>query len=110
MPAANPLAAAEQLLLSMLTPVQRADYRSHRCFTVTGSRGGQYHIDTRSTVSNIQGRVGVRYCVAPLGARTEFEVWALQKILIEADESRFLAVAVPSGAARNRYLLYDEIR
>jgi hypothetical protein len=109
MPAADPEATAEKLLLSLLTPAQRADYKAHRRFAVTGSRGRHYVIDAQGTVSNVYSESGgIRYCVVPVNSGIPYMIWLCQKLLIEADEERFLHTACMSPAYP-RYA-YDEIR
>ena len=87
---------ATRLLLSRLTATQR-DTFPHGYFDVTGSRGGQYRVSTRSTIQNItQYRTGgkVEFCVTVAGVQYRPYVWLAQKILIESDEGRFLRTAV----------------
>jgi len=95
---------AERLLLAGLTAAQRREYPLGY-FDVTGSRGGRYRIHTHSSVQNITQlsiRGDLEFCVGLPGVHHRQEVLYAQKILIEADEGRFLREAVPS-VRRRRY-------
>ena len=87
---------ASRLLESTLTESQRATFYLG-WFEVYGSLGGHYRIYVNSTVQNIQepGFSGsTEFCVTLRDAAYRQDVWLAQKILIEADERRFLRTAI----------------
>lgn len=92
-------ARARKLFLSKLTPVQRKTLDEGDEIFVRGSKGNWYRINCRHTAENVwsvplDGQEEVySYCAGPLGVPPS-DVWLAQKLLIEADEDAFLAVAV----------------
>jgi hypothetical protein len=89
-------AAAQALLLSSLTPEQRATWERHNYFEVLGSLGGRYQIRCGHTQGNIylvtkRGTVA-SLCAAPLGVSLA-AVLLTQKLALETDERGFWGVA-----------------
>lgn len=83
---------AKTLLLAMLTDKQKHDFHRHNRFTVRGSKGGEYEIQTGYAGNVRSGRR--RYCGHLPDARIpQFDHMLAQKLMIETDEEAFLAVA-----------------
>jgi hypothetical protein len=93
---------ARELLLANLDPQQLAEYRKHNRFTVRSSRGHLYRIDCGSLAQNVyrlkkDGSVrnfGEGYC-AYLKSVPYADSHLAQKLILEADEGRFLRTAWP---------------
>lgn len=94
-------AKARKLFLSKLTEVQKKTLEKDNEIFVRGSKGNWYRINCQYTAENVwsvplDGREEVwSYCAGPPGV-PESDVWLAQKLLIEADEDAFLAVAIRS--------------
>ena len=93
-------AKARELLLSRLTPTQKASFLERNEFLVKGSEGGVYIIKCNSVSGNVTALRGPdsqeRLCALPVGVPWH-DVWLAQKLLLESDESAFLAKAVNYG-------------
>jgi hypothetical protein len=84
------------LLLSCLTPAQRAQFHRSHAFVVSGKSGAQYRINYGS-VSNVEvitvnGTVNHRLCAGPVGIPIPAAMLS-QKLMLEAQESEFLRIA-----------------
>lgn len=87
-------ARAEELLLQLLTPAQRALYRSGNLISVKGGRSGQeYRIDTRYHSRNIWRSDGRRFCAHPPLDVPRADIILAQKLAIEYNEDHFLQMA-----------------
>ena len=91
-------AKARVLLERALTPEQRRDLFTKRCFYVKGKRftyrireGHSGNVDALDS----KGRVISRFCAHPLGRVPVYDVMLAQKLWIETDESMFLKKAAP---------------
>lgn len=87
---------ARELLYEHLDEEQAATYRSDLYFETVGSRGTRYRIEW-GYAGNVlalddEGRPWRRYCCHPSGYVNE-DTLLTQKLLLETDEDRFLAVA-----------------
>lgn len=89
-------AKARVLLESALTPQQRRDLFTERCFYVKGKRftyrireGHSGNVDQLDSA----GLVISRFCARPLGRLPVYDVMLAQKLWIETDESMFLRKA-----------------
>ena len=85
-----------ELLLSMLTPVQREQMERENRFRVTGSEGGEYLINCTSITGNVHRMDGeriVRHLCAYATGVTVNDIWLSQKLVLEADEPLFHAEA-----------------
>lgn len=88
---------AKELLLEHLDEEQRDRFERHKRFRVRGSHGGVYDI-CHQTVQRIE-EVGERdrvlgtYCIHAGGYVPEPDNMLAKKLMIEADEERFLAIA-----------------
>lgn len=91
---------ADELLLSMLSPDQVADYVDNGAFNVIGSAGGRYRI-RRGVSGNVDwldadGQVGGRLCAHPTmenGWMPDQDVALAQLLALTTDEVAFVAVA-----------------
>lgn len=95
-----------QLLLSCLTPAQRAEYQRLRAFTVQGASGRRYRI-TYGTTANIEvlapaGWVDHRLCAGPEGLPAP-AVMLAQKLMLESREAEFLRIAARHSAVAGSY-------
>jgi len=91
-------AKARALLERALSPEQRRDLFTRRCFYVKGKRftyrireGHSGNVDALDS----KGRVISRFCAHPLGRVPVYDVMLAQKLWIETDESMFLKKAAP---------------
>jgi hypothetical protein len=82
---------ARKLFLSRLTTTQRVSWFVRRRFAAIGTSGKRYTIGAYEPF-NIRANDG-RYCLAVDGAIPAYDKLLAQKLLLEADESRFLALA-----------------
>lgn len=88
------------VFLSLLTPKQRDEYLKVGYFTVVGSKGTIYTIQTGYS-GNVYRRRGGSFCAHPrTNVRFDpdgfiFEAMIAQKLAIETDETAFRRVAVP---------------
>ncbi|HTF73966.1 MAG TPA: hypothetical protein VK620_06470 [Bradyrhizobium sp.] len=103
-----------ELLKEWLSPEQVAQYDAKSYFEVTGCHSGKRYRICHGTLMNIHeldgaGRPRAGWCFAPKGHLVAGDVMLAQKIALEIDERRALAVAnrflVPAGR-RNMYLHY----
>jgi hypothetical protein len=86
---------AEALLLSWLSPGQRAQYHTRGWFEVVTPGGNRYRIWPRKVV-----RLDVRrsaYCIEATPWVPAADQMLAKKLLLETDERRFLATAHPYG-------------
>lgn len=95
---------AEQLLTHCLTPAQRDEKTMHGWFTVIGSLGNTWRVNTTATSGNLE-LVNTKYpskypqgayCAGPgYGDGLPYpDIWLAQKMALEADEEGLLNVAV----------------
>lgn len=100
--AANEL--ANNLLLACLTPEQARQHLEEGFFDVVGSRGHRFRIQTARRpdggtqsgnviLLNDEGKNEAKYCVHPPDGLPHPDAWLAQKLALEADEDRVLAVA-----------------
>ena len=91
-------ARAMELFLSRLSDLQRTQYKSKRYFYVRGSAGSKFKIMDGRQMNIYQlgtlNRVKQRWCFLPSGNLAKGDVMLAQKIALETDEKRALAVAV----------------
>lgn len=88
---------AEVLLRGILTPQQIADYEQHKRFDVVSQSGKVYRLN-RGVVRNVvlldaSGKSVRGFCIHPRETVPVADVLVAQKLLIEADEKRFLETA-----------------
>jgi hypothetical protein len=90
--------SAEQLLVSLLTPVQRDTYQQHGSFDIRSSRGRPWRIITDGQVGNVimLDDTGLRglaaACSHPLDM-PDPAGWLAQALTLMRDEDEFLASA-----------------
>src|SRR3979411_791281 len=103
-----------ELLKEWLSPEQFAQYDANSYFEVSGCHSGKRYRISHGTSMNIHeldgaGRPRVGWCFAPKGHLVAGDVMLAQKIALETDERRALAVAnkffVQTGR-RNTILRY----
>src|ERR1700720_3377817 len=87
-----------ELLKEWLSPEQSAQYDAKSYFEVTGCHSGKLYRIRHGTAMNIHeldgaGRPRVGWCFAPKGHLVAGDVMLAQKIALETDERRALAVA-----------------
>src|SRR6202795_63142 len=87
-----------ELLKEWLSPEQLAQYDARSYFDVTGCHSGKTYRISHGTSMNIHeldgaGRPRVGWCFAPKGHLVAGDVMLAQKIALETDERRVLAVA-----------------
>src|ERR1700704_7183274 len=87
-----------ELLKAWLSPEQFAQYDANSYFEVTGCHSGKRYRISHGTSMNIHeldgaGRPRVGWCFAPKGHLVAGDVMLAQKIALETDERRALAVA-----------------
>jgi hypothetical protein len=85
-------ARARALFLSKLDRVQRRDWFLRKKFIVIAPSGRRYTIGTYSAF-NIAAAWDAAFCLAVEGESPDYDKLLAQKLLIECDESRFLATA-----------------
>jgi hypothetical protein len=94
--------AAEALLLSLLTPAQRTDYRDNSWIEGVSSNGNPFRIYTqRGTNGNVELLINGEWlvlCAHPEDVPLPDAVLA-QKLALEADERAFMEVANLHGVA-----------
>lgn len=85
------------LLMKLLNPQQREEFRTQRYFHVTGGRSGNRYRIRIAAFANIdvltpEGRVRHRLCAHPAGDVPVFDVMAAQMLHLQdaASEQRFL--------------------
>jgi hypothetical protein len=86
------------LLREWLSPQQLAQYSAKGYFDVVGCDTGRRYRIRHGTAGNVHeidssGRAGTRFCFLPVGGLVEGDVMLAQKIAIETDELKTLAVA-----------------
>lgn len=94
----TPERVALELLLSYLNEEQRESYRNHGWFIVIARSGRRYRIrDFASRVANVEyleGERAVRRLCAHVGPHLpQGDHLLAQKVMLEFDEDRFLAIA-----------------
>lgn len=82
---------AERLFLSKLNDAERKCWARTRKLTIVGSSGGEYTL-TPYEAFNIRAG-GDAYCLRVLGRMPAYDKLLAQRLLVESDERRFLAVA-----------------
>src|ERR1700682_529434 len=87
-----------ELLKQWLSPEQFAQYEAKSYFEVTGCHSGKRYRISHGTSMNIHeldgaGRPRVGWCFSPKGHLVAGDVMLAQKIALETDERRALAVA-----------------
>lgn len=89
-------ARALALLMTSLTPAQRAEFERSNAFTVRGASGQRYRITFGSTanveVLDPSDTVARRLCAGPVGVPVPAAMLA-QKLMLETNESEFLEIA-----------------
>lgn len=85
---------ATHLLMEHLTPAQREEYERQWSLTVQAPSGNTYYLAADDIVAKIAGRL-CRLCIVPVGRDLipPADVVLARKLMIEADEERFLATA-----------------
>jgi hypothetical protein len=92
-------ARALELLLSVLTPEQRASYLDEGWFEVRGSRGGRWRIRNRGQSGNVDlmPEIGeerdATYCAHPPGSLPNADAHLAQMLALVTDEEKFVATA-----------------
>lgn len=84
---------ARQLLVRLLTPQQRDDFKLHGYFAVQVARRGRFWILPSTIFNVLHAETGACYCATP---RTEVplsDLMLAQKLLLENDPEVFFAVA-----------------
>jgi hypothetical protein len=101
-----------ELLKSWLDPTQLRDYKSHRHFTVRGSDTGKFYrlVGERSyNILELGGSSmepnGNKFCVVPRDSVAMGDQLLAQKIWLETDEARTLAIANKVARGGNGQLL-----
>jgi hypothetical protein len=82
---------AEALLWAWLSPAQREQYRARRWFEVTTASGRRYRV-MRGAVVRRDPR-GSGYCIEATSPVPVADEMLANKLLLETDERRFLAIA-----------------
>src|ERR1700760_662951 len=87
-----------RLLRDWLSPRQRAQLDAKGYFDVIGCDTGKRYRIRRGTSANVHeiddaGRLRMGWCFVPVGGLVEGDVMLAQKIALETDELRTLAVA-----------------
>lgn len=86
-----------ELLLSLLSEDQLAEYNERSYFTVEGSSGRTYKIVCEGQTGNVQwwadGAFRANFCAHPGGDVPDPDAWLAQKLALEADDEAFLLVA-----------------
>lgn len=100
---ATALAKSRELLLSHLTPAQRATFENNGWFVVTGGKSDkQYRIQTASYVRNIEEMRGKKVthllCGHLRDAVPLYDHHVAQKISLECDEEAFVRLCNRSAA------------
>lgn len=98
LPDAQAEARGQKLLCEWLSPAQRKQFDSGRCFEVMGQRTGRRYRIRLGTTYNIdvldsRGEVQQQICFAPEGGLVAGDVMLAQKIALETDEEIALRVA-----------------
>lgn len=96
-------ARAEKLLVENLSLQQRLQYEKEKMFVVNGKSGYRYRI-RKGRVANVDmidrsGKIEHRLCAHPSDAVPDYDTMLAQKLLLEDDEQRFIAVANKHSAA-----------
>jgi hypothetical protein len=94
----TPEARSRRLLRDWLSAGQRAQFDEARYFDVTGSDSGKRYRICYGTAANIReldrnGKEGIGWCFAPVGALVPGDVMLAQKIALETSEAATLSVA-----------------
>ena len=82
---------AKELFLSKLTPAERRRWLDERRLTVVGSHGRRYTLTPYATF-NIRAGNDL-YCLRVDGRLPAYDKLLAQRLLVECDETAFLAVA-----------------
>lgn len=93
---------ARQLLLDALTAKQRREFEADGCFHVVTKNGTRrYRLAPGSSPQRVRGEDGRRYsyCIHPVHSYPAEDVVLAHKLLLEADEERFLQIANASRLA-----------
>jgi hypothetical protein len=99
-----------ELLKANLTPSQRNDFLTYRCFDVVGGSSGNTYRIRLAGAMNVEeidrrGRCTRRLCFLPEGQLVDGDVMLAQKVALESFESDALAVAnkFPPGPSITRW-------
>ena len=84
---------ARELLLRMLTPTQREEFRRHGYFVVQVARRGKFWILPSTIFNVLHTETGACYCAAPRGEIPLSDLMLAQKLLLENDPEAFFRVA-----------------
>jgi hypothetical protein len=84
---------ASELLLRMLSPVQRDDFRLHGYFAVQVARRGKFWILPSPMFNVLHADTGNCYCAAPRAEVPLSDLMLAQKLLLENNPEAFFAVA-----------------
>jgi hypothetical protein len=87
-----------RLLREWLSPAQLAQFEAHKYFDVTGSHSGKRYRIRHGTGTNVHelddaGRLRDGWCFVPRDCLVAGDVMLAQKIALETDEPRALAIA-----------------
>lgn len=94
---------ARRLLLSLLTPAQRSQFRRTNSFIALGSHGGTYLLSSGERVAyGMHGTQMRSYCYQPSKWVPHYDVLLSWKMFIESDEDGFRKGAIPSRCYINR--------
>ena len=84
---------ARQLLVRLLTPQQREDFKLHGYFAVQVARRGKFWILPSSIFNVLNAETGACYCAAPRAEVPLSDLMLAQKLLLENDPEAFFSVA-----------------
>jgi hypothetical protein len=82
---------AKELFLSKLTDAERKRWDSDRRLTIVGSSGRRYTLSPYESFNIRSGKMV--YCLRVLGRAPTYDKLLAQRLLVEADEPAFLAIA-----------------
>ena len=94
----SPEVRGRRLLRDWLSDGQRKQFDADGCFDVTGSDSGRCYRICYGTAANIrelnrEGKEGIGWCFAPVGALVPGDVMLAQKIALETAEQATLTLA-----------------
>jgi hypothetical protein len=84
---------ARELLLRLLTPAQREEFRLHGYFAVQVARRGKFWILPSTIFNVLHAETGACYCAAPRAEVPLSDLMLAQKLLLENSPEVFFAVA-----------------
>lgn len=95
---------AEALLKQWLTPRQLKQYEKHGWFIVRGSHSGRRYRITKQHSWGVQS-FAYHYCFLPEDANSLGDIMLTQKLALETDEQKALAVANVSARSLDRVII-----